>query len=162
MYSTAAVKVYARVFRVSSYVKMVADESFLLRTGGINNPESCNQNKDYSVTLAELSSLFEKKRSKYLSLLFSRKSLRQISPGFHKQVLSLWRHLKDFGLTDTLVRGQLYLKPRFPQLSITNSEFYITVSGQLQLRTPFSASRWCPPTRASSVLKTVWRVNDTL
>ena len=71
MYSTAAVKVYARVFRVSSYVKMVADESFLLRTGGINNPESCNQNKDYSVALAELSSLFEKKKKQiFISVVF--------------------------------------------------------------------------------------------
>ena len=38
MYRSAAVKVYARVFRVSSYGKMVPDESFLLRTGGVMIP----------------------------------------------------------------------------------------------------------------------------
>ena len=70
-------KVYARVFdllRQNGTRRIIPSED--LRR---NDPESCIQNIDYSLTLAGLISLFEKKNSKNLARFFSRKSPEQIS-----------------------------------------------------------------------------------
>ena len=58
--------------------------------------------------------------------------------------------------TDTLVSGQLYLRPYSQNPVSLNSRtqtlyFYIPVSSQLQLQTPFFESRVCPYMRASTV-----------
>ena len=55
--------------------------------------------------------------------------------------------------TDTLVSGQLYLRPYSQNPVSLNSQtqtlyFYIPVSSQLQLQTPFFESRGCPLMRA--------------
>ena len=59
--------------------------------------------------------------------------------------------------TDTLVSGQLYLRPYSQNPVSLNSQtqtlyFYIPVSSQLQLQTPFFESRGCPLMRASMYL----------